>query len=179
MTGADNTGSIRRVFFALWPDTGVQQRLAALQQNPALPGGQRVPAANLHITLHFIGNTDAVDCLLEQAGQIQGERFSLQIDRLGWFKRAGVAWAGCAATPAALQQLAADCATVSRECGAPGDSFPVYTPHCTLCRKVRRPPQATTLGPVLWQPASFHLLESVQMKTGRVRYQGIGEFPLG
>lgn len=169
----------RRVFFGLWPDDVLRKQLAAMQHNPALPRGQPVPAANLHITLHFVGDTEVVDCLLEQAQQIQGETFSLPIDRLGWFRRAGVAWVGCSAVPQALAGLAAACAGVSRNCGSAGDAASTYTPHVTLRRKVVQSPQAAAIEPLTWQASSFHLLESRPLPTGGVYYASIGEFPLG
>lgn len=168
----------RRVFFGLWPDDAVRQQLAAVQHNPALPRGQKVPAANLHITLHFVGNTDAVDCLLEQAQQIRGTAFSVQIDRFGWFKRAGVMWAGCSEVPETLQELAANCANVSRNCGSPGDESSTYTPHVTLRRKVSQSLQTASIPPIIWQARSFHLLESRPLPVGGVHYVSIGEFPL-
>lgn len=178
MPSATSFSKPRRVFFGLWPDAALRQQLAALQDNPALPRGQRVPATNLHITLHFIGNTDALDCLLAQAEQVYGEAFSLQIDQLGWFRRAGVAWAGCSEVPPALANLAATCAALSRACGAPGDAFPVYTPHITLRRKVRHAPQTTSIAPLQWQANAFHLLESRPQPTGGVTYHSLREFLL-
>lgn len=169
----------RRVFFGLWPDDAIRQQLTALQGNPALPAGRKVPAVNLHITLHFIGNTEAVGCLLEQAQQIQNAGFQLQIDRFGWFRRAGVAWAGCIEVPETLAKLAMACAEVSRNCGSPGDAVSTYTPHATLRRKVSQPPQTTNIEPVIWQVNSFHLLESRPLPTGGVYYASIGKFPLG
>lgn len=173
-----NAHKPRRVFFALWPDATLRQHLAALQHNPALPPGKQVPASNLHISLHFIGNTTEVDCLLEQAQQLQGEAFTFSLDRLGWFKRAGVAWAGCSAIPPAMGRLAAACAALSRECDAVGEVFPVYAPHCTLRRKVRQAPSSEMLEPLVWQASAFHLLESRPLPTGGVYYHSIGEFPL-
>ncbi|MEZ5480351.1 MAG: hypothetical protein R3E95_23575 [Thiolinea sp.] len=91
---------------------------------------------------------------------------------------AGVAWAGCRAVPAALAQLATDCAALSRECRVPGDGRGMFTPHCTLRRKVRQAPGVHDLAALHWTPDAFHLLESAQQSGGGVRYQSLGRFPL-
>ena len=46
-----------RLYFALWPREGLRQRLhEAAATIPVDSRGRRVPRANLHLTLHFIGN---------------------------------------------------------------------------------------------------------------------------
>ncbi|MDH5265059.1 MAG: RNA 2',3'-cyclic phosphodiesterase, partial [Betaproteobacteria bacterium] len=48
-----------RLFFALWPDAAARAALADLARATANRyGGRAVPAANLHLTLVFLGEVD-------------------------------------------------------------------------------------------------------------------------
>ena len=81
-----------RLFFALYPDDTVRNHfIDRIQQ---IPGTRRIRPQNLHLTLHFIGQTEARDCLLDRAQKIRCQPFSLIIDQYGYFNRAKVFWAG-------------------------------------------------------------------------------------
>ena len=72
-----------RLFFALWPDAAIRERLQQAADCIALDASaRRVPQANLHLTLHFIGNVyfDEMACLREHARQVDAASFSLSID---------------------------------------------------------------------------------------------------
>jgi 2'-5' RNA ligase len=73
-----------RLFFALWPDEALRLHLQeAATTIPTEAGGRRVPGANLHLTLHFIGNVyfEQMDCLQAAARTVDASAFDLTIDR--------------------------------------------------------------------------------------------------
>ena len=49
----------RRLFVALWPDEETRQRCATISNALAIGQAQPVPAANIHVTLLFLGNLAA------------------------------------------------------------------------------------------------------------------------
>lgn len=136
-----------RVFFALWPEPGLQSALAAwakvLQREL---GGRLTRAGTIHLTLAFVGEVDAkgLDVLRAIGGRSNGATFDLSIDRVGCWPHNGIAWAGSAATPSSLSALVGDLrAQLGRE------GFCVenrsFEAHITLLRKAR-------CAPLKWQP---------------------------
>ncbi len=166
-----------RVFFALWPDAAAREALGALAREAARRlDGRAVPAANLHVTLVFVGEVDdgRIAALREAAGLAAGSAFRLSLDRLGGFRRAGVAWAGCAQVPAALAALQALLEARVRQAGF-GIEERAFHPHLTLARKVREAPPPGPMAPVEWQARAFALVESVR---GAGAYRTLAEWPL-
>ena len=76
-----------KLFFALWPDSGTRDVLAAtagvLRRTC---GGRAPPAHNLHLTLAFLGNVPAARLpeLEDLAAAVHTEPFVLELDRIGW-----------------------------------------------------------------------------------------------
>ncbi len=164
MKGAD---SRRRLFFALWPDAGVRQQLAAAARHwTRYP----VAAANLHMTLQFLGARTAAEmaCCCEAAGQLQGEAFELQLDYLGGWTKPRVQWLGTSHIPPALLQLVEQLQAALLPCGIAAAPRR-YVPHVTLSRKEKNPRIQAGLTPVCWQVRDFVLAESVSTPQG-VRY---------
>ena len=153
----------QRLFFALWPEPELQQRLA--QAAAALlprDTGRRVRAESLHCTLVFLGAVDAAQrlCLEDAASLVRSEPFALTLDYLGYFRRPQVAWLGCAETPAALQTLVTGLGYGAEACGFPPERRP-YAVHLTVARKLRRDPGRAPFLPIVWQVNRFALMESV------------------
>ena len=82
-----------RLFFALWPDEATRAKLAVLQEGIS---GRKVSAANLHLTLAFLGNQPRA--LLGDLAQVMQAQtpapFTLRIDHYGYFSKPRIAWAG-------------------------------------------------------------------------------------
>jgi 2'-5' RNA ligase len=95
-----------RLFFALWPDDEVRLKIAEnlnrfnLDQNKS----RLLTNSNLHLTLHFVGNTSIaeMECLDAQARLVKAEAFNLILDCSGYFKKPKVLWFGCQAAPKLL-----------------------------------------------------------------------------
>jgi len=158
----------QRLFFALWPDPALQQRLA--QAAAALlphDAGRRVREENLHCTLVFLGAVEAAQrlCLEDAASLVRAEPFTLMLDRLGYFRRPQVAWLGCTTIPAALKALVAGLSYGAASCGFPPEQRP-YAVHLTVARKLRRDPGRLPLMPIAWSVRQFALMESVSEPDG-------------
>ncbi|BAN69346.1 2'-5' RNA ligase family protein [endosymbiont of unidentified scaly snail isolate Monju] len=83
----------RRLFFALWPDEALRRRLADWQQTHLPPGVQPTHPADLHLTLHFLGQVEEgrLGALRELGDRLAGEAFALCLDHLGHWP--GPRWA--------------------------------------------------------------------------------------
>jgi 2'-5' RNA ligase len=168
-----NAVTLRRLFFALWPDEAVRNEMVRqfkrmLQHD--CPGNKMLPS-NLHLTLHFIGNVDdaMTSCLQQAASTIKADSFELRLDKPGYFPLPGIFWIGCSELPEALMALHHQLARVLLPCGYKPESRP-YSPHITLMRKLREAGDFEPVEPVVWAVKSFALIESLPTHYG-VQYQ--------
>jgi len=171
----------RRIFFALWPDAGVRDALAAVAA-PILKScrGRPVPPENYHVTLRFLGSVDA-DALAAARAAAKatiGERFELVLDRLGHWPRPAVVWLGARGVDDRLLRLVANLNTELESRGFGPDPRP-YRPHLTLMRKAAGAPQYDGgLAPIRWPVGGFCLVESRSESEG-ARYNPLESWPLG
>lgn len=149
----------KRLFIGLMTDARVQAELAAYQASWEWPPGARLtPAANLHLTLHFLGSvgTQQEARLRSVLAEVRTRRLSLVLDTPGQFPK-GIAFIAPAHNAALdewrnLTAVAVDAAglTVDKQ----------WHPHVTLARRAEgaRPP----IGPVsaIWTVSQFALVWS-------------------
>ena len=153
----------QRLFFALWPEPDLQQRLAqataALLPNEA---GRRLRAENLHCTLVFLGAVEQARrlCLEDAASLVRAEPFDLTFDRLGYFRQPRAAWLGCTTPPAALQALVTGLRYGAASCGFTPEPRP-YAVHLTVAHKCAKDPGRLPLLPIVWPVKRFALMESL------------------
>ena len=168
-----------RLFFALWPDDRVRRALQQAAQTIARPDGARyVPAANLHLTLHFIGNVDRreLPCLKRQARKVRSHGFEVVIDDSGCFSKPKVGWLGCEDIPPALGHLHRELGSRLGECGFEPEKRP-FRPHVTVLRKYREAPPQPAFASIHWPVTDFSLVESRSVKNG-VQYRVLESYPL-
>lgn len=145
-----------RLFVGLAVPAAIAQRLADLQPQPG-PGIRLVLPANMHVTLHFLGQADpeAVSAALLE---VDARPFSLAITGTGSFRlRTGgrIVWAGVD-VPAALEALHAATARALATIGFEPEPRP-FRPHITLARLKPQADAAlatTNTGPRRAAPAS-------------------------
>jgi 2'-5' RNA ligase len=161
----------RRLFLALWPDDHTRGQFAGVQKNLArnarLKQARAVPAANLHITTHFLGAvTEEVHTQLEALlSEVRAQSCTLVIDRWGYFPRPKVFWLGASATPEALIDLVEQTQTCVQACLE--DYQPRrFVPHLTLFRKARHPLEVEDFQPIEWCIDRYALVESVTHPEG-------------
>lgn len=157
----------QRLFFALWPDAEVRAALDVLARQHARRNGRAVVAENLHITLAFVGGVTSRQraCMEVAAARLVAPAFVLTFDRLGFWPRPRILWAGASVMPAALTDLVAALNTALIPCGYRPESRP-FQAHVTLARKAHRPPEIREIPPVVWRADAFCLVESVTGERG-------------
>jgi len=150
-----------RLFFALWPDDGVRRALATWQRE-YLPGSVRAThAADLHMTLRFLGQVDPsrLPALQQLGDELPLPEFDLKLDRLGHWSRPAVLWAGSDAVPKDLQVFYAGLQRALEPLGFAPEGR-TFRPHVTLARKIRRPLENVVLPPIRWRVREWALVES-------------------
>lgn len=177
--GARPRSGSARLFFALWPEAGVQEALEAFARElRAECGGRAISARNIHLTLAFLGETERalLPRLKALAATVAAPRFDLSVDYVEHWRHNHIVWAGVKQCPEALQALAAGLGAKLRAIGFKIDERP-YVPHITLVRDARQAPALTRAPPVGWPVKDFVLVESVPREGVRV-YEVLHRWPL-
>lgn len=167
-----------RIFFALWPDQQLRDQIVD-RLRPIdfdLTKSRLVTEANLHMTLHFIGNTTAptLDCLDRQARQIQFKPFDMQLDSMGVFEKPRVLWLGCDNPPTPLIELQGKLGQRFTRCGFTPEAR-AFTPHVTVARKFANLTQPVEISPICWRVEGFALVVSKSRPTG-VHYEVLSHY---
>ena len=179
--------SALRVFFALWPDADVRDRLREIARAIAERAqGRPPPPENLHMTLAFVGEVpEASIATLQRIGRAAAATvppFALTLDRIGTFPRQGIAWAGASWPPDALVRLAAELADGLTAQGFRLERRPFHA-HVTLARRCRvRAADPMRDGeplsaPIVWNVARATLMAS-ELASGPPRYRELDGWPL-
>ena len=119
-----------RLFTAIALPPAVTQALADLQPSPA-PGVRPVVPAQMHVTLHFIGEAE-IECVAALLQKVAVPPCAVLVSGVGQFGRGSVLWAGVDAQPALLQLHA----VIGQALAAGGIAVEArpYRPHITLAR---------------------------------------------
>lgn len=169
-----------RLFFALWPDPDTQQYWHdALAAYVKPLGGIRVPAANLHLTLAFLGEVQGsrINALLHLGDDLSHEPFTLRLDRIEAWNKPGLACLRPAEVPLPLARLAGQLRT-----GLQQEGFAVearaFKPHVTLSRHIIIPAESLPVWPVLEWPVSTLALVRSELSAEGSHYHVVGRWPL-
>lgn len=117
---------------------------------------------SLHLTLAFLGDVMATRVADTEAAaaNVTASAFTLDLDRLGYWKHNHIAWAGSAAVPPALTALAASLAEALRTVDFQLEDR-AFAAHVTLLRNAACPPAASALATAIrWPVTDFALIES-------------------
>ncbi|MBX9603066.1 MAG: RNA 2',3'-cyclic phosphodiesterase [Bryobacteraceae bacterium] len=180
-----------RLFTGIALPEEIEGRLEQLlgRLRPAAPAQSWSPAANLHVTIKFIG--ELPEARLEELKQalaaLPARAPEVELKGLGWFPnphRPRVLWAGVQAGPA-LSDLAAAANQGLVPLGIAAETKP-YSPHLTLAR-IKSDEGLIALRQAIAQldsvefgrfrPDSFHLYLSKPGPRGSV-YSKLASFPL-
>jgi RNA 2',3'-cyclic 3'-phosphodiesterase len=133
-------------------------------------GGRPVPAANLHVTLAFLGSVPErrLGELAEIArGAAAGGGLEIAFDHVEYWRAAQLLCALPVEAPAPVTALARRLQDVFAASGFAPDLKP-FRPHVTLARKVYRTPRGLEMEPVSWRFANFVLVDSKTLPEGSV-----------
>jgi RNA 2',3'-cyclic 3'-phosphodiesterase len=168
-----------RLFFALWPDPGLQAALASCARTAQSEcGGRATAVEKIHLTLVFVGSVERsrIGELEALAAAVPSAPFELEFSRLGYWRRQRIVWAGATRTPPELVRFVGSLSGALSGLGLTVDERP-YVPHITLLRNARCAPQRLRISPVWWSVHDYALVESRPVDGG-VRYGVIRRWPL-
>ena len=169
-----------RLFFALWPDSGLSAALA--RQLPTLANGvagkpQRPD--QWHVTLEFLGGVpaDRQPAVWAAADRVRVEPFHVEFDLLDHWRKPQVLCLSASRTPPELASLVTQLrAALAAEGFTP--EAREYRPHVTLARKARTATARRLDAPVDWPADGFALVRSVTDPAGS-RYEPLRWWNLG
>jgi RNA 2',3'-cyclic 3'-phosphodiesterase len=149
-----------RLFVALWPDAGVRSALvAAAAQWDWNAGAAQVNPAQLHLTLHFLGEVVRERLPeLRRALVVSFAPFPLRLSRPTLWP-AGIAVLEPERVPAALADLHAALGNSLRRLALPTEGR-AFRPHVTLARRAAASGPPSRCPPVDWPVQAFALVES-------------------
>jgi len=170
----------RRLFFGLELPADVQQQVIQWRAAHFAPdAGRPIAAANLHLTLAFLGevSADKQQALCDLAGRIRQPGFTLTLDDAGQWLRSRVVWLGTRQPPRGLLQLASMLRAQAARSGCYQSPQPFH-PHVTLLRDASHAANIPPPG-FRWSFAvnEFVLYES-QFVKGRTRYTALSRWTL-
>ena len=159
-----------RCFVAAWPDQATRVALATLSDDlrQQVEHRRATDIGNLHLTLAFIGvlNDDAAAPVAQAIAQLRFKPFGWRIDALGFFREAGVVWAGSApARSRPLIALADSVRQVLDRMEVSYDRKP-FAPHVTLFRGVGRFTSRPLAAPINWRVDTLALYRSTGGRSG-------------
>lgn len=166
-----------RLFFALVPDAKTRAAIwRSTRAAVAKSGGRSVPAANLHVTVAFLGDVDVA--ALQRAanvGPFNIGPFELGLSRCQRSPRGRVLWLAPAAIPAELIELEQTLWQQLQTLGFKRERRP-FRPHMTLARQAR----AVDAEPIdlRWHVGELTLVESAPSERGR-HYLPLASWPMG
>lgn len=132
---------------------------------------------NLHLTLAFVGDSDAVRlaCLHARAATVPMSPLNIRLSRLGGFRRGRVWWLGPNRSLADLRALVSRLASALSPCGFEPERRP-FRAHVTLSRGARAEPEGVHMMPIEWVASDFVLMASRQTAEG-VCYEVLARYP--
>lgn len=170
----------KRLFFAIEPPATVQRQIVRWRAaNFPAEAGRPVAAANLHLTLAFLGEVSAEkqQALSAMAGRIRQPGFTLNLDDAGQWLRSRVVWLGTRQPPRGLLQLANLLRAQAARSGCYQSPQPFH-PHLTLLRNTAHAVAIPAPGFSWAFPVTeFVLYESI-FHQGRTRYTPLTRWTL-
>jgi 2'-5' RNA ligase len=184
MNQAGGTHSQDRLFVALEIPEEVKAGLSGLQS--CFPGLKWTAAANLHLTLRFIGLVPRarLEPIQQALRRVQSGSFRLTVAGLGLFTRrtGGILWAGVHEEPSLMELKAR---VDEALCLPAGPKEETFSPHLTLSRlkssvspALKKQVQAKTAQRFgEFQVTGFTLFRSLLRPSGAI-HEAVERFPL-
>lgn len=166
---------MKRLFFALWPEPAARRQCETIIARLS-DQGRPVSAANLHVTLLFLGRIppEQQAAITSDAARLPTSSTTLSFERLSFWKKPAVLCLTADYVDRRIVSLNENLTTIAKQYGIAIDERP-FTPHVTLIKKVRSAIDID-FNPILWQSNGFCLVESRSGAEG-VDYRIVKHWP--
>ena len=158
------------LFFALWPDDDVRERIASaaerLKETHA-PRGRWIRRDRYHMTLRYLGAHATLPQPLLAAAHAAGDAvrappFDFALDEAGSFRNRDIPWwLGCAAMSPSLDALFGALADALTGNGIAREEHAKRVAHVTILRDADRPLAREPIEPIPWPVHELVLVDSV------------------
>lgn len=157
------------LFFALWPDDDVRERIASAARElkeAQRPRGRWIKADRYHLTLRFLGTHATLPESLLAAANAAGDAvstsaFNFALDRAGSFRNRDIPWwLGCQTMPASLDALWDVLAGALVANGIADEERSRRVAHVTIARDADRALDEAAIAPIAWPVRDFVLVDS-------------------
>jgi len=158
------------LFFALWPDDDVRERIAATAQRlkqAHAPRGRWVKPHRYHLTLRYLGEHSTLPPTLLRACHAAGDgvrapSFSFALDAAGSFANRKIPWwLGCQALPHALDALWKSLSRGLEGNGVANGEPAQRIAHVTILRDADRRLAPEHIEPIEWPVRELVLVDSL------------------
>ena len=160
--------SVKRIFFALWPNDRQRDQLRNVISPAAkLIEGSAVYRGSWHVTIAFIGEYPErlIPDLQAAAAAMTFEPFRIRFDKAEFWPRPKIAVLATQSVPAELERLVAALNGVLTDAGIVTESRS-FRPHITIVRRARPFETQRLAQPALIEWSGFELVESVSGPRG-------------
>ena len=132
----------------------------------------------LHLTLSYVGDIaeDRLADLVTIGDKIHQKPFRFLINKIAYFEKSRVAWAGSKDVPDELMELQATIEGEVIHAKFPLDPRP-FRPHITLIRNLPEPLNMMSTQEIMWPISAFSLVKVNQSGVG-VPYEILHVWPL-
>ena len=170
----------KRLFFAIEMPAPIQRQIVRWRADHFAPeAGRPVAAANLHLTLAFLGEVsdEKRQALAAMAGRIRQPGFILTLDDAGQWLRSRVVWLGTRQPPRGVLQLANMLRAQAARSGCYQSPQPFH-PHITLLRDASHAVAIPPPGFHWAFPVKEFVLYESRFAGGRTRYTPLQRWTL-
>lgn len=132
---------------------------------------------NIHLTLAFLGATDAalIPDLIALVADVRFATIHLALDRVAYWKHNRIIWCGPDEESQALVALVKDL-RARLDAGGIRYDRKAFVSHVTLVRDAGGLPAVPAWHPFSWEAGDFALVASMRVE-GRVTYRVLQRFP--
>ncbi|MDH3693623.1 MAG: RNA 2',3'-cyclic phosphodiesterase [Gammaproteobacteria bacterium] len=158
----------QRIFIAAWPDDIAREALRDTANSILKTGFQakQVKPENIHITIAFLGDLipAAVETIKHLLSNFQLSHITLNLNRLGYWRKPRVVWLGCRDKPTGLITEIESLHSQLRRLGFRVDERG-FVPHVTVFRKAAKRPHIS-ITPIEWPVSELTVVRSTLTSDG-------------
>jgi RNA 2',3'-cyclic 3'-phosphodiesterase len=167
--GGTGARSSHNLFFALWPDDALRERIASAAahlRETRTPRGRWIAARRYHLTVIFLGHHAALPEPLVAGALAAGDAvrvapFDFALDVAGSFANRSIPWwLGCKSHVAGLFALRSALFDGMRAAGVQVWEDTAHVAHVTILRDADRGLPTTPIEPADWAVREFALIDS-------------------